>query len=803
MPAAMTSTYSPPRTRSWTRKLGKAAVPSSHRTTSVETKDPFRSPYALRNSAPVIEPRLVPKNTRRGRSASVEIVLPPRRTRLSRKASDNPTHRLTMLTPTTRPTKRKADAVAGDSPTSLSATTKRHRGSAVSGPAPTKKIPQTMAKSDKSSALPVVQPWPVPRVKQAKKKSIPSVTSAVDFITSSPRHPSGKHGDHRKSKVVSSAKINGLSASTTTNKEDSPVIQSNGRESTDNSNGKGSSTLDVTQCSSVELSQLNSRSNSVAAVPKSLAAVAFKSSANATVSLTPSGPPPTILPKAPAVTPTPDITSSLEWGSLANYDLSYWNSVADPTALGYFDYPMPDLLTNGPPVGEFPKSGTEDVGVEQSTSTPLTGDIHASTPDMSGNVSGGGPFTPFKTIFSPVFNLLRRVSQPNMMGYSGAVSVTDPMASASSTSSTATSSSTGLVPMTGLTSTSSDTEDNSSDASALNPQQQLAQTMATAANNWVMFPMLSNAMTSPLDGFTSFTTRPSTSGNETSSSLMTLLPLQYPGFIPGTSALSDQSVSLPDRHNSNSDDVATLETTATETSDEEAAYYDDDEDDPDEITELDPYSFIATLPPLPQEQRNRPFLLPRKTRSSPPITLVLDLDETLVHCTTDGVVNPDLVFPVEVNSSVHQVFCRLRPGFREFLERVSKSFEVVIFTASMKVYADRLLNIIDPGRHLIRHRLFREACVKIADAYMKDLSILGRDLSKVVIVDNSPQVFGYQLSNGIPIESWYNDPMDSELCAVTEFLESLLEVDDVRPHIEKKYRLKEKVDRASALFVSP
>jgi len=220
-----------------------------------------------------------------------------------------------------------------------------------------------------------------------------------------------------------------------------------------------------------------------------------------------------------------------------------------------------------------------------------------------------------------------------------------------------------------------------------------------------------------------------------------------------------------------------------------------DEEEIEEEEEFDPFLFIANLPPLWSLSPRPRVKLPPKKNGDPKMTLVLDLDETLVHCSTEPLSGAELIFPVTYGGKDYQVHVRKRPHFETFIKRVSTLFEVVVFTASQEVYARKLLDLIDPQGRYIHHRLYRDACVCVEGNYLKDLTVLGRDLSQVVIVDNSPQAFGFQLENGIPIESWFDNKHDRELEVLLPFLEGLLSLSDVRGKVKDTFKLHDRVQK--------
>lgn len=115
---------------------------------------------------------------------------------------------------------------------------------------------------------------------------------------------------------------------------------------------------------------------------------------------------------------------------------------------------------------------------------------------------------------------------------------------------------------------------------------------------------------------------------------------------------------------------------------------------------------------------------------------------------------------------------------------MSRFYEVVIYTASLSLYADPLLDELDPY-HYASYRLFREHCTFYNNSFVKDLSALGRNLKDVIIVDNSPNSYAFQPENAIPITTWIDDVTDNKLSQLAPILELLANVEDVRDFIKR------------------
>ena len=181
---------------------------------------------------------------------------------------------------------------------------------------------------------------------------------------------------------------------------------------------------------------------------------------------------------------------------------------------------------------------------------------------------------------------------------------------------------------------------------------------------------------------------------------------------------------------------------------------------------------------LPQRH---PHIGPVEAKHKGKKCLVLDLDETLVHSSLREEALAHMVIPVNIDNAIHDVYVIKRPGVDEFLRRMGEVFEVFVYTASLSKYADPLLDQLDTHK-VISKRLFRENCVFHEGHYVKDLSLLNRDLQNTIIVDNSPMSYVFHPENAIDCGSFIDDMADIEMWTIGDFLNGISKCDDVRAH---------------------
>ena len=166
-----------------------------------------------------------------------------------------------------------------------------------------------------------------------------------------------------------------------------------------------------------------------------------------------------------------------------------------------------------------------------------------------------------------------------------------------------------------------------------------------------------------------------------------------------------------------------------------------------------------------------PYLTKKKDKNKI-FTLVLDLDETLISFHRDengiGIIKP-------------------RPYLFQFLKEMSKIYELIIFTAATKEYADPILDLIDKNKIFFDKRLYRQHTIIKDNFVVKDLSKLGRDLSKIIILDNLPQNYELQKENGIFIRNFYGDDNDDALKELIPILTNITKNpnNDIREELKK------------------
>ena len=181
---------------------------------------------------------------------------------------------------------------------------------------------------------------------------------------------------------------------------------------------------------------------------------------------------------------------------------------------------------------------------------------------------------------------------------------------------------------------------------------------------------------------------------------------------------------------------------------------------------------------------------PIKRKKKTDKSIILDLDETLIHTFEDEEYDEyDLMGKCRFKTTIYRTeggkeWIYLRPGLRDFLAYVRINFECILFTAAGDIYAQRMLDIIDPHKHYFDHILHRDHCNTHKKGgfltYSKGLRRLNRDPAKCIVIDDISANWGKDIHNLLPIKPFLGDKLDRELPRLANMLYKLRYVKDVR-----------------------
>lgn len=210
-------------------------------------------------------------------------------------------------------------------------------------------------------------------------------------------------------------------------------------------------------------------------------------------------------------------------------------------------------------------------------------------------------------------------------------------------------------------------------------------------------------------------------------------------------------------------------------------------------------------------------------RNKKAYTLILDLDQTLVHTTLEDdntYLRPSsiphatlrLCVPDETGRPKNYVFnVWYRPALEMFLQWASESFEIAIFSAGVPEYVHAVLKHIPGSEYISRAPVFTRDHIHVFspggvphfyEEIVKDISVImtdedhphmhanARQAKYVIVVDDKIEDHFKQLDNVVPIAPFFGDPNDEELQWLQTTLQELKTAPDVRDELRRRFNLR-------------
>lgn len=159
--------------------------------------------------------------------------------------------------------------------------------------------------------------------------------------------------------------------------------------------------------------------------------------------------------------------------------------------------------------------------------------------------------------------------------------------------------------------------------------------------------------------------------------------------------------------------------------------------------------------------------------------IVVDLDDTLVHVTPIAPVNLDNNNSFTITINRRKFFVQTRPYLQLFLDKLSKSYDIYIFTSSNEKYANKIIDKILPNLKK-SCRFFRDSCINMYGYLVKDLDVINKPLSQILLIDDSAGSALKNPKNLVKIKPWSGERNDSVLKNLIFILDSIANDDDLR-----------------------
>jgi len=193
----------------------------------------------------------------------------------------------------------------------------------------------------------------------------------------------------------------------------------------------------------------------------------------------------------------------------------------------------------------------------------------------------------------------------------------------------------------------------------------------------------------------------------------------------------------------------------------------------------------------------------------------VDLDETLVHCfknteserlctgfgqyTNDEILRFSLSDTQFGASRERRYTVVKRPGAIKLMHDLRRHFEIHIWTAGVKSYAEKVLDWLEEDGPLFQSRGYRSDCTPVPTSdggmgYLKNITAKfgGNNLNRVLLLDNNPDSSpDDEVSNSVPVTDFCGDKNDDEFVLDTykQLLIRASKLRDVRDGITDEFRL--------------